>query len=231
VIYNSRRPGKFLVALNDLLEGWRWLGGTIRAYLVSLLSILFLFPLRNFIPAARSGDNFKSGLVDLTILIPEILFLQRWKKLGMLRYFLEQTPHKFILLITPSCYIHKHYLMKTLRTLPEQENIYAGPLKENHDCKFISGAGLILNRNMAKTILENRNRIPTHTMDDVGIGVLASKLNIEPIPLDAISIADFRSLKSIFSGKRFYVRLKSGSINNRSDAKLMRELHKVYREG
>lgn len=228
VIYSSKRPGKFLVKLNEIVERWRWSGGTARAYIISFLSIALLFPLRRHIPRAKRSQLFKSSLVELIIPIPEALFMQRWKKLAILRYFLEETSHQFILLVTPSCYIDKDELIRTISTLPKHRNLYAGPIKENHDCKFISGACLILNRDMAQVLLKNCASIPTHTMDDVGIGILAAQLKIDLTPLDAISIDDPESLDLLRGKAKFYVRLKSGSAGARSDAELMRELHKDY---
>jgi hypothetical protein len=227
VIYSCNKPGRFMNFINDKIESWRWLGGTFRAYFVSYLLMILLFPLRAIVPNYRVMAPLNNALV-IKINFIEALFAQRWKKLSILKYFLNETEHNFIFLVTPSCYIKQRLFVEKLKTLSNTSPLYAGSLQFAHDGPFIAGGALILDRAAARTLLEGKLSIPTHTMDDVSFGVLAQKRLLEPISLempsfDNIDAVDLRTISS-----HFYIRLKSGTSKKRLDAKAMNTLHSKF---
>ena len=48
---------------------------------------------------------------------------------------------------------------------------------------FISGAGMLFNREICNVIVQNKNQLDYNIIDDVSIGILLTKLNIHPTPL------------------------------------------------
>lgn len=226
VIYYSKEPGHFLIWLNALIENWRWRGGSPKAYLVSACLYFFLLPFRVFVPSYSVGHFFEGSVKQLQINLPETLFAQRWKKLAIMDYFIKHSSCDYLLLVTPSCYIRKSLLINILSALPKNEDIYSGSLQRNHDGPFIAGGALLINKEVAHKFLANKFRIPTHTMDDVGFGILASKLGVTLSELQAMSI-DLLAAEDVLRAKQsFYVRLKSSYEGKRMDAILMQQFHK-----
>lgn len=227
VIYYSKKPDQFLIWLNNMIEKWRWKGGSPKAYFVSASLFLFLLPFRNFLPSFSPGNFFDTDVKQLQVNLPEVLFMQRWKKIAILSYFLEHTSNEYLLFVTPSCYINKSRLKEIVSALPKKRRHYSGSIQKNHDGPFIAGGTLLLNRESANDILTGRSSIPTHTMDDVGLGILVRRLGIELTQLpglitDSIDVEDFPRAK-----ENFYVRFKSAVNEERKDAALMQKFHEV----
>lgn len=226
LLYYSRKPGSFLIWLNNIVEKWRWQGGSPKAYLVSALLIIFLWPIRRLVPGYKIGSSFGSTVKQIQVMFPETLFAQRWKKLTVMQYFLKETSCEYLLLVTPSCYINKELLIDIISGCPRNTQTYSGSVQRNHDGQFVAGGALLVDRTAASDFLKNRFRIPTHTMDDVGLGILAANLGITPTQIPTLSV-DTLGLNELKKAREhFYVRLKSGTEKNRLDWKLMQRLHK-----
>ena len=63
-------------------------------------------------------------------------------------------------------------------------NLYASGVIGNHYSQlFISGAGMLFNRDICNLIIQNKNLLNYNIIDDVSIGTLLTKLNINPTAL------------------------------------------------
>ena len=228
LIYHSIEPGRVMRKVDDLVEKWRWQGGKLRAYAVSFFLMFLLWPFRRFLPRSKSCRHFSGGdFEEIEIKIPEARLTQRWKKLQVMRYFLESTEFDFLLLITPSCYINKQMLVTKLEDWGDSDFLYCGSIQNSHDGPFVAGGALVMNRKTARRFLDGKNVIPTHTMDDVAFGLAARTLGV---PLSEFSFLDIKDPSKVESSPlrdHFYIRVAGQKSGARTDVSSLRRVHEL----
>ena len=228
VVYYSKSPSQRMIWLNKVIEEFRWRKGRYMSYLVSYLLMWCLWPLRLFVPRLKPSTTLcQSTAIELKVLFLEALFLQRWKKLSIIKYFVTSHEHDFLLMITPSCYINQRNLLRYVQNLPIDKPLYRGSVQAAHDGPFVAGGTLILNKKAGKLLLKNRYKIPTHLMDDVAFGVTMNRLAIELtsfpfLNLDSVEQIQFKDLID-----HFYIRVAQGPLHSREDVRNMKKLHAI----
>lgn len=232
ISYFSRKPSKFMIKLNEFVENMRWNSGKYPSYFISYFLMWTLAPFRKCLPKifeVRRKEN-KTLNKEFLIKIPEALFSQRWKKLGVINHFCKNTDFDFLLLITPSCYIQTSKLIDFAKTWPLDKPFYAGSIQTAADGPFVAGGALVMNRLSAQALIDTRRYIPTHTMDDVAFGVAIRKCSIELGQLPMLNITDINQISLENVKESFYIRVKGGTQQNRTDASTMRKIHQLFED-
>ena len=223
--YHGTPVGTFLQALDRAHEKIRWSNRHLhRAQ--ALVDNFFLFPWYVYIP--------RSEVSELLIAKPKIIHIHfldtyltyRWKFLGLIKYFIEQTSHDFLFTTTTASYINLQVLSEKVGEL-NTENLYYGG-KAYDGAKFISGAHRIISRDVALRILSMRRLWPAGTIEDVALGELLAIAGIEPffIPLNNIStLEELDSKSDKFLQENYHFRLKAGLNTQRGDVEIMMALH------
>jgi hypothetical protein len=230
ISYFCRKPSKFIVKLNEFVEIMRWNLGKYPSYFISYLLMWVLAPFRKYLPQISEVKRKENITLnnEFLIKIPEALFSQRWKKLAVINYFYRNADFDFLLLITPSCYIQTSKLFDYAKNWPLDKPFYAGSLQVAADGPFIAGGALVMNRLSAKALIDARVFIPTHTMDDVAFGVAIRKCSIELNQLPILNITDGNQISLENVKDHFYIRVKGGTQQNRTDASTMRQVHQLF---
>jgi hypothetical protein len=76
-------------------------------------------------------------------------------------------------------------------------------------------------------LLENKNHMPVHVMDDIAFGSAFKKVGIKPTSLDSLNIDSLEKLNSYDDSelsRYFHFRLKSGDLSARNDVQIMNQL-------
>ena len=231
VYFHGIRPNQFTISLDNFIEKMRWHSGRTKAYALAYVSMILFWPFRWFIPkfSKKSSGSLPKECSSIRINIPEMYVTMRWKILAVLKHFVDDTQHEFIVITTPSAYIKVDLMNSFLANLIEK-NIYAGPINElTHDSKFASTSALILNRNSAQLLLDNRKLIPSHVLVDVGFGYAFRALSVSPIAIPSLNIDNLEFLNKLTKHQidsNFHFRLKSGSNEDRKDSTIFHFLHK-----
>ena len=105
------------------------------------------------------------------------------RTVSALDWCIQNKDFDFILRMNSSSYINIENLRKFINNM-NSEYIYAGREMLFHNDKFVSGAGIILNRKSVNLILENKNLLENNLFDDVAIGKLFKDKNIDIYPGD-----------------------------------------------
>jgi hypothetical protein len=228
IIYYCWRPNILMVFLDYWIENLRWKSGRRSSYAVSYFLMWLMFPLRRYIPKSYPSNLLNQNIVhEVEVKFLEGRFLQRWKKLSIVEYFLRSSNCDFLLLVTPSCYINPDNLNAFIQTLPTKVPVYAGSLQQAHDGPFVSGGTLIMNKEAARVLIHNRSRIPTHLMDDVAFGVTMHRAGVKLSEFKFLNLKNIHEIKSTDLNDHFYIRVAEGGLKNRNDVANMKIVHEI----
>ena len=109
------------------------------------------------------------------------------KTIKSFEWMLENTDFEYLFRTNTSSYFSYNNLVNYIKKHFEgMEHIYAGKIHTTNDSSgkpvdFASGSGYILNRNTVKKIVENQNLWEHEYWDDVSLGLLLRKLNLNPV--------------------------------------------------
>jgi hypothetical protein len=187
-------------------------------------------PWRNFIPKASKSSLETSGIDFESVLVktPEMTSTIRWKKLAILRYFLDSSVADYLIITNSSSIINFRAIVDVL----VEDNalgspLYAGPLHKGFDGTFVSGSFTLIDRAAAALLMNGRSLIPLHVMDDIGFGTAFNKLGIAPTEIKSLIINSEKELSMLSDNtlrKASHFRLKSGSLKSRQDVVIANKL-------
>ena len=230
VVYFFGVSNSMTTRINAIIENLRWVRGRYASYGISYFLMFVLRPWLNSLPKHELVDENQSKIraASLRVSIPELTATMRWKKLSFLKYFLEQSDAKYVVITTSSSLLNFEPIVEFLENPKNfKQPIYAGRILSGYDCDFTSGSFTLMNRESARLLLENRDLIPVHVMDDIGFGTAFMKMGISPSNLES---KDFESVSELehFSKKALekiaHFRFKSGPQHSRGDVAIMKEL-------
>jgi hypothetical protein len=228
----GRSPSKVTALVDKYLEKCRWNYGAQVSDVRNLINNLVARPFASWIPKAQS-EVFKTGGVEtigIRVPIIELYITTRWKQLSLFKHFVENTRCKYLVMITSATYLIPDKLRGELEKI-SLDKVYAGPLHaKNSNGVFVSGAQLILDRNFVKDLLANPKLLPTHFLNDVGLGVYARKQKITPVEMKTIDISSIEQLEQTTNEEiqsNYHFRLKSVDpiTGQRQDITLFAQLH------
>ena len=155
----------------------------------------------------------------------------RWKILGIMKYFIEETNDNYLFLTSSSSYVNPEILMESLENLRDEEHC-VGALSYS-GANFPAGSNRLFTRKLVMRILKNRRLWDATLVEDLALGKLLLKIGIETKFIELISIANLEELRTIPISKllsNYHFRLKSqeikGSDARRNDVAIFHALHK-----
>lgn len=230
----TQPKNKLTTKIDHANEFLRWRSGRRVGQARNLISGIILFPLRLWVPKVSKselnliGDNVETFRIRCF----DIMQFSRWKRLSVVKHFLEKSSADYLLMTTSSSYVQPKMLLEKLTTFQEKY-LYAGPEINPGNDSFVSGAQTILNRDAARLLLMNKTRIPGSLLDDVAIGRTFRKLNVGITRLETLNIASLNELENVpinvLRGNHHF-RLKSQLGQNRNDVMIFEALHEILRD-
>ena len=159
----------------------------------------------------------------------DIYALQRWKIMGSLTQALtEDFTHLYF--TTASSYIRVNKLIAVVEELPLTK-VYAGTpfIDAISGTQFASGANRMLSRDVVESVVEAKERYRNDVMEDAGLGRLVHELGIDLMPLSSVNVPSVKNVEELSDAeivKNFHFRTTGTSLKFRTDAQVMRALHK-----
>lgn len=227
------KPSRIVSILDREIEKLRWTRGGRISEFRNILNRILAAPFKTFVPTLRKVEyeGAPEGVVGLRTSIWDMYSTSRWRQLGLFQYFLTQTSCDLLMIVTSSTYLAPDKILENLRNL-SGKIVYAGPIQGQKPSKiFVSGAQVVINREFADLALANKSRIPTHLLNDLGLGEVAHIHGIEPQALPTLNISSMAELQEasdfVFITNHHF-RLKSfiEGTTERNDVMLFEELHK-----
>lgn len=227
------KPSRMVSILDRELEKFRWTrGGRISDFRNTLNQILAA-PFSRFVPTLRKIEykDAPEGVIGLRTSLWDMYSTARWRQLALFKYFLTHTSCEFLMIVTSATYLSPEKISKNLEEL-SGKIVYAGPIHGQKPSRvFVSGAQVVVNREFASLALESKHRVPTHLLNDLGLGEVAHIHGIEPQALPTLNISSLTELQNttdLALTTNYHFRLKSyiEGTNQRNDVMLFEELHK-----
>lgn len=228
VHFHANPVGKFVRKLDGLHERIRW-SGVRRAAFLRMADRIFSKPFLKYVPAATESNllSLKTQGKSIHFHFPDTYLTYRWKELALFDYFLKQNSFDYLFITSSASYVRPNELVKYVKNL-SRSGIYSGahPYPE---ANFVSGACRILSKDVVAAVYRGRIKFDPAIIEDMALGDLIHALGYKPMYISANNISSFADLdkwKDEDLLSRFHFRLKSGSLKNRSDVRIMKALHK-----
>jgi hypothetical protein len=100
------------------------------------------------------------------------------RTIQVLEWVSKNKEYDYILRINSSSYLNLQNLRSYIDNL-QIDDVYAGRMMDYHGTGYISGAGILLSKNLVNLVLEKKLNWNHKLLDDVALGVLLNKLNIQ----------------------------------------------------
>lgn len=195
---------------------------------LTVIEIVLKSPFR-----VQKGDLVQGKLpntknLSLKLRMPDLDMLMNFKSFAVITGTL-QFDYDFLVLTTSSSYLNLVELKKKINELP-QKKVVAGRILNQGSIKFASGSFRVFSRDVVEDYLIHRKQFSNWRPEDQAFGYLAYKvgMDLNYIDISSIDIDSLDSLKKITNADLLNVvhfRLKSGTLDNRSDISIMLELH------
>jgi hypothetical protein len=219
--------------LDQEIEKLRWRRGSHIANIRNFINRIVGMPFRQVIPKVREVSYIGSpeGTIGLEVKVIDLYATARWRQLALLKYFLEKTECKYLFIITSATYIAPETLLKITEDFGDSY-LYAGPIHgERPGRVFVSGAQLVVNRKFATLALQERKKIPTHLLNDLGLGEFAYLEGIEPRSLPTVNLSAESEIEhsdedNLKNNYHFRLKATDSLTGERCDVKLFRALHR-----
>ena len=225
---------KYLRIIDDLRSKLRFTNRWLD-YILRLFEYILYSPFMAIVPSARISKLVDFKYPSIQINFPDFYNTTRNKMFGVMKNFLNETSDDFLLITTSSSYIVPSKLMELVDTLSESDVIVGSePYK---DATFLSGSNILYSRSLVKRILQNRRAWDPTLLNDLGLGKLLKKMQVDFKSLTLKNISSLEVLQNTSDSelKDFYhFRLKSqqtlGSDKLRNDVSIFHALHKRITE-
>jgi hypothetical protein len=148
---------------------------------------------------------------------------------ALFKYFIEETTSDFLYMSNSSSYVNIENLLNFVSNLSPFE-IYGGTMNTFAGIDYASGSNRIISRDLVKYVIDNFDQWDFTYVEDVSLGkILEGKYSKNP-KIKSLTLESENEIENLSSGTikaTIHFRLKSGSLKSRSDARLMRHVHKV----
>ena len=226
VVHFHAPPMKKLgIWLDSRHEAIRWANKYAGKFLSTTDNIL-LRPFLSIIPSYQVSTLLNLKQPSFQINFVDSYLTMRWKDIGILSYFLNETKADYLFMTTTSSYIRAEILINIVEGFNEKVD-YAGAIHYK-TADFAAGNNRLISRELAQALILNRKLWEPGTIEDVALGNMAKNLGYAVKRLPHISISSIRQLRQITDAElmsNFHFRLKSLDGNFRADTLLMHILH------
>jgi hypothetical protein len=199
----------------------RWVAAPLRWF-----DLLTGFPFLNHIPSFQPSTQLKTEHPSVQVNCIDTYQFMRWKDLTVLDYFVNQTDANFLFMTTNNSYLNFMKLKTVIQNLPSR-NLYGGVVAYD-GASFAAGNNRIISRDVAIKMLNSRRFFSAGYIEDVAMGALARKLEIEFQELKSLVLGSLPQLEAVTDDElqaNFHFRVKSGALTSRNDVKIMLRLH------
>jgi hypothetical protein len=223
--FHGKPAGKILSIFDRIHEYIRLNHGYIIKFIGYVEDIL-LYPLLRYIPKTSSSNLLTSNYPVLLVNFPDIYLTIRWKFFTIFDHFVRNTHHDFLFITTTNAYIIPLNLMKYLESIPKSR-VYTGAYTWPNSF-FISGANIILSRDVVEKLLESMKYFRASVIDDVELSNVLKQLGISHFGKPLISISSNLELQSIsrkIIDENFHFRMKTVGHREVNEVELMQQMH------
>jgi nitrogen fixation-related uncharacterized protein len=134
---------------------------------------------------ARNGHRVEQNL-------PISMFVAGFRTVSTFEWALKNSQFDYLVRITSNCLVNERALLEFVATLPK-ERVYSGQIMNN---EFMSGAALILSRDVVSQIQLHQEHLRYDVYEDVAIGSLIHKYNLgDFIPMKRV---DYSSPSDVY---------------------------------
>lgn len=204
---------------------WNLKWSTRWGKVVTAIEYLFSPLINRNIPNVHDS-RMSSGAPAKVVEMPDFNFLMNKKTLAVLN-FGSQLNFKHIVFTTSSSYINIKVLHEALLQLPTS-NMVAGRLVERNGAVFPSGSFRVFSPDVLVSVLENLGGYKYWLPEDLAIGKVLSKLNVDYFNIESLDLSSAESIENLTQdlvAHTSHYRLKSEFQGKRNDVALMRKLH------
>lgn len=227
---HGKQSGKLLTMFDNFHENIR-LKHSYVSKIFGILEDFFLYPMLSYIPSLSVSKKMNSRYPVFQINFFDIYLTIRWKFFAIFDFFVYKTNYDYLLITTTNAYIRPESFMKLIENIPKN-SVYTGAYAWP-GAFFISGANIILSRDVVVELLNNRKIFKPSIIDDVELSNVLNKLGIQHFGKPLINVSSEFELESISSNlllDNYHFRMKT--IGNRlaNETNLMRKMHSVVKE-
>lgn len=215
---SSKEPPKFLDLYDSIRERIRFQSraGRIQGY----TDRLWLHCLSKEFPTWDLIED------ELKVNSYSTYFLFQNRNKALFNWFLEETNFNFLFRTNCSNYINLNYLSSYIDSLDSMAPFMGGHMVGGKD-GFISGSGILINREAIRRLVEGWSKLRLHMIEDVALSFLARDLgiNLSSVPMvEVFSSEDFFKLSDSQLLSCYQFRCK-GLLRPHSDITAMNSLH------
>jgi hypothetical protein len=136
--------------------------------------------------------------------IPAIL----QKTVAAFEYAVSHLSFDFILRTNLSSFYILPEFKKMADTLP-RNRYYGGVIGHCNNTHYASGAGFVMSKDTVQTLIENKQRLPYHIIDDVAIGSLMTSLGYAPLALTRYDLCANQLPPFVIPSNMYHIRVKN----------------------
>lgn len=221
-VWYSGNSHPLLEHLNAMHEGLRWKRVSGRGLL--LFDAVAGVPMRYAAPET----DFDSSTQTLFVRYPDTLLTAGVKFLAALEFFVKSTQSRYFIRTNSSSYFFRSRLEGFLADAPDL-GLYSGPIVRAGRVRFAAGSCIILSRDVAHTVLQNRHKWQHWRLEDVALGRLLQLQGVACVPLPSLTIPSPSALDEYSVDQlksNFHFRCRSIDENGRRvDPEIMLQLH------
>jgi hypothetical protein len=223
--YASPVP-KYFRKIDAFMWKLKWAPGFGKYFTAIELVAKFPFSVRrgSLIHEFLPGTQEKS----LRIRMPDLDMLMNFKSFGVITGTLE-FDYDYLVSTTTSSYLNIENLKREISELP-RAGVVSGRIVEQDSVSFASGSFRVFSRDVVESFLVHRKLFSTWRPEDQAFGFLTKDTvrdveYVSMVSLDVDSLVSLNNLTDTDLSDVVHFRLKSGSLQNRGDIKLMLKLH------
>lgn len=224
--YHGSPLGKFGLLLDRVHERIRW-SNRIGLFLLRLFDSIFTFPFLAFTPSASTSRLLHLRHKTIHVRWPDSYLTFRWKARGMFRYALNNFDFDFLFMTTSSSYIRLDGLTKLLSKQNPIE--FFGGASAYEGANFAAGSNRVLSRDLVISLLDRSLDYLPFPIEDLSLSKSVLRKGVRLVRLPHLDINSLENLSQVPDAEllnHYHFRLKSGSLENRNDVEIMKELHR-----
>ncbi len=224
--YHGSPLGNLGLILDKVHERIRW-SNRLGYFLLRLFDSVFTLPFLALTPSASSSKLLHLRHKSIHVRWPDSYLTFRWKAKGMFKYALNNYEFDFLFMTTSSSYIRLNELLKLLSQQNPVE--FFGGASAYEGANFAAGSNRVLSRDLVQSLLNNPFDYLPFPIEDLSLSRSVLRKGVRLLRLPHLDINSLENLLKVSDAEllnHYHFRLKSGSLENRNDVEIMKELHR-----
>lgn len=224
--YHGSPLGKCGLALDKAHERVRW-SNRLGYFLLKLFDFVVTFPFLAFTPYASTSKLLLLRHKTIHVRWPDSYLTFRWKAKGMFKFALNNYDFDFLFMTTSSSYIRLDELARLLSKHEPFE--FFGGASAYDGANFAAGSNRVLSRDLVQDLLRRPLDYLPFPIEDLSLSKSVLRKGVRLVKLPHMDIDSLENLERVTDAEllnHYHFRLKSGSLENRNDVEIMKELHR-----